>query len=604
MFIILCCGNALAQDLSNGRTGIITSYQYSLPTVMNRDPGVIPGFTSAGTGVSSQNTFGIGIQLQLPHFFSTGIGLSSSLLFCAGSGDFNSDIFIDSSEPARTQTEAFHIISHFQYVRFESALSFRLNSTLYCGSGFWAGYRIFNNILEQRTIIGPSNGTFGNGQNTDTVTSGEGISTSKFHYGIPLIFGAEFPFSDFILTTELFGQTDFEELFRGYLKESLSVGLRIALNLKPGSGLVPTSPPRVASLQPQVYFTVNEKKTKKIGISSIDTLIRRYTMLLPDIYYEQNQVEIPSAYMILTDSSEEEKFTEVKNPDSLYCNLLNIIGQRMKQFPAAIITMTSYRLPDESPETGVMRADYLRSYLNRIWSIPKDRLHILVKLTMGNRPFVFLSDNASILSPVTDEWTEHTMAAPPIGVSHFCQSEAGIASWQVTIYSDTTVVSSFSSADSAKGNGSYYEFYLKVSGASPAFLVADYTVADRSGQIKTNTDTVWIYQQEKSVKAVSGEKDLYIVPIDDITADSNEWLDILMRNAKSSIMQSSVVRIQPLREKTGEAFINDASELFRRLHISEHGIPKAELIPLPLSTLHTPKSPFTEKKILVLTIIR
>ena len=111
--------------------------------------------------------------------------------------------------------------------------------------------------------------------------------------------------------------------------------------------------------------------------------------ILPMVFFEgAGSITIPERYQIFyssgqtasyTDADDVQEVIEATNKQEKYYEILNIIGFRMKKFPASRIKLEgSYStLPGENAEVGLTRAHVVQEYLNTIWQIAPERIEVL-----------------------------------------------------------------------------------------------------------------------------------------------------------------------------------------------------------------------------------
>lgn len=111
------------------------------------------------------------------------------------------------------------------------------------------------------------------------------------------------------------------------------------------------------------------------------TIRKRYVTeafpILPMIFFEKDSDKIPEIYTSIK-SPDEFDFESVNvNPIEFHNNVLNIIAQRLKQFPKAKLQITGFA--DSSSESSscnlaINRANAIKDYLGNIWKIEDKRL--------------------------------------------------------------------------------------------------------------------------------------------------------------------------------------------------------------------------------------
>ncbi len=110
---------------------------------------------------------------------------------------------------------------------------------------------------------------------------------------------------------------------------------------------------------------------------------RQMRALLPFVFFDDNSSKIPDKYKLLT-SEQTSKFSknDLLGQSSLenYYHILNILGQRLTQYPNANITITGCNSnigkEKNNKKLSQERAESVRNYLASVWNISSDRMKI------------------------------------------------------------------------------------------------------------------------------------------------------------------------------------------------------------------------------------
>ena len=117
-----------------------------------------------------------------------------------------------------------------------------------------------------------------------------------------------------------------------------------------------------------------------------DTILpgRDLIPLLPYIFFDSGSAVIPSRYVLFTSPEQTATFSEhAIHGDALelHHNILNILGERLRHYPSASVTIGGYNTTQpeigETRETAYKRAEVVREYLRTIWGIDTSRLRLL-----------------------------------------------------------------------------------------------------------------------------------------------------------------------------------------------------------------------------------
>jgi outer membrane protein OmpA-like peptidoglycan-associated protein len=176
-------------------------------------------------------------------------------------------------------------------------------------------------------------------------------------------------------------QPDFGQKPRSVESWSVST-LRLGVAIKFGSGAVipgvePTATPAVIGRD--VQFSVRAPK------AVVKHRVRETFPLRNYVFFEEGSTEIPNRYEALTKdqaaSFKEDQLQEVQ-PKSMtgrsirqmtvYYNILNIVGDRMKRSPGAAISLIG--ASEKGPEHGKARAETIKRYLVDVFGIEGSRI--------------------------------------------------------------------------------------------------------------------------------------------------------------------------------------------------------------------------------------
>lgn len=189
--------------------------------------------------------------------------------------------------------------------------------------------------------------------------------------------------------------------------------------------------------------------------------------LLAFIFFPENSFELQSKY-VQFDASRAKAF----RPESLYgkqtldiyYNILNIIAQRMMEYPNATLTLTGCNA-DIGPETkntslSQSRAETVRNYFISVWQIPESRLKLEVRnlpekpsnpaTPIGqeeNRRVEITSSIPEVLDVFVSYDTTRETSHPVIRLKPTASAPKGINAWTIKASQQTSQLNSFN------GNG-------------------------------------------------------------------------------------------------------------------------------------------------------
>jgi hypothetical protein len=509
--------------------GILGNYEFGSPTTMNRDAGVIQTFGTQGTGTSWDNTFGASVFLQKTQFFSEKIGLSLLAGYSSSSGEFHSDYFQDLGA-----IKDFRVISKTGKFGLEGFISYALSSNFFAGVGLWGNYRMKNDITQQLEVISPLT-------HDTIIATGSSISTSKFHYGIPVILGGRFPLTNVSsINAEVYGRVDLTEALRGHAGEALSIGIRlgVSFSIDPAALAAPPSTfvSENASLFASIHFTTNGKSIKSITARIVDTTSTSYQMLPSKVIFE------PGSNLLRSQV------------------LLDIIGKRMQDMPESELHISSAYSVYETDELALNRTERIEAYLDTAWKISRTRIKKSV-VHSQKLSYCELSDNSKILSPIVNEVTEQSFSVSPISLSRFISSQAGVRSWQGTIRDENNIIAQFSSEDSVSGDNPVQTLPVK-----DKILYTKLHVTDNYGQIREASDTLIIKVANVEAHPITFRYIFLLLP--DSSENSIKWMVPLEEKISQLVSEKSVVRFQPLFPEGSKSIQLIAGRLLSALQLN------------------------------------
>lgn len=173
--------------------------------------------------------------------------------------------------------------------------------------------------------------------------------------------------------------------------------------------------------------------------------------MLGQIYFDKGASEIPARYQRFGAAAETAGFDEQKFRDTLdkYYQLLNIVGKRLTDNPAATITLVGCNdnlgAEKGKKKLSIERAGAVKSYLESTWKIAPERITIearnLPQLPSTsrskegqaeNRRVEIRSADPAILAPIRSTYLTTRIDSPALMLNSEIVSPYGIASWKIT----------------------------------------------------------------------------------------------------------------------------------------------------------------------------
>ncbi|MEP7235709.1 MAG: hypothetical protein ABI778_10475, partial [Ignavibacteriota bacterium] len=523
---------ARAQDSAHTYLGIGGSYEYGSPTVMNRGLGGVKTFESDGTGVSWDNSFSGHIVLQMPQLFSEKFGFSFSAGFTKGSGEFKSNYY--KPDLLADTVMSFRVFTSDVKIDIEPVITLSLSSKFYVSSGLWANYRISEDITEQRFVIEPANAVLENKLSHDTAAFGSALSTSKFHYGIPLKFGGRFPISDAIsINPEIYSRIDLGETLRGFAASAISAGLSVGVVYDFNHPIAreieaPKPPPVPVIFHASVGFHVNGISVHETSPRAVDTLIRRF-LALPLAFHITEENSISATFHLLS-KNEAEIFDYTSldriSPQKCFSELLNVIGKRMREYP-----------PEKILITGTGQSFKVQEYLHEVWGIAKER----VAVTVIKSDTLRIGGSKKICSPLINEWTEERYLLPEVTIDKLISSNNGVRSWDLSLTEGKKILAHYTNADSQPTE--------EAALADPNIDNSDHTLvlkliaSDSLGNVREATDTLHVIPLSELKAHSHIQMENYSILSDSLN-DPASWSSLLLERAAKTVTAENIISIR------------------------------------------------------------
>lgn len=306
---------------------------------------------------------------------------------------------------------------------------------IYFQSGMSLGSFLKKSFIQKETLVRPSGVTFTNGSRVRNEVFGEIPDVYSFQPYLQA--GISY---DVLLSKKW---TFSPELIIGYPLNSVVKGLRwnvdiirlgavLLMNPVEISEPTPLAIPRGVIDEPPVApkdFTVNldaiaitpeGKRDRDLHIQIDEVRYSEMYPLLPYIFFSEGEADLLKTRLALIRKDETKMFDESalhSNTLSIYSQVLNIIGARLRKYTDATITITGYdnALRGESQNLHLSRerTEAVKKYLTDVWEISSDRIraeahHLPVKATnnetndgqVENRRAEISSDDFRIILPV------------------------------------------------------------------------------------------------------------------------------------------------------------------------------------------------------------
>ena len=200
----------------------------------------------------------------------------------------------------------------------------------------------------------------------------------------------------------------------------------------------------------------NKKHQDRTEIILDEIKSLRMLPILNYVFFDKDSSNLPIRYSLLTKKDSYNFNTnnlfEVETID-IYHHILNIIGERMKEYSDAklkiIGTKSSIETGELSKVLPIERAKTIRNYLANTWGIALDRLDISSvdspyipssgnsqESIEENQRVEFYSDNNQLLSPLLLQDTLYSPVTKKVTFYTVVDSNINISSWVLTVFDD------------------------------------------------------------------------------------------------------------------------------------------------------------------------
>ncbi len=289
------------------------------------------------------------------------------------------------------------------YLTLDAIAQHFLTDRIYGGLGVSVGLATRNAFEQNENIISPKGATFLDGSTTRRIVSGnftdkEGnIASNTIRIGAVANVGMMIPLSpSFILNPEVSFQYSILNVISdvSWKVNALrgSIGLMYVLEAPkaPAPPPLPEPPPlpvQVVSIPPAVaMLDIQNVNSDGSAENYAELTVNKHrTMdilpLLPYVFFEAKTDTMVSRYHALTPATTS-GFTEEQLPNNqltVYHDVLNIIGSRMKKHPEATLNLTGCIEPlDDGNENSLAakRSEAIRTYLHDTWGISNERITV------------------------------------------------------------------------------------------------------------------------------------------------------------------------------------------------------------------------------------
>ncbi|MBU3742604.1 MAG: hypothetical protein FGM24_10025 [Candidatus Kapabacteria bacterium] len=590
---------ALTQDLPPTRIGAIANFGYGIHTASFQQLGSIdnccPEFTSAS---------GSGIFLGLQYIKSLSADLA---LHVRGHYGMYGASFLQTESQQVALSDGnlgSALIEHslnadFAQISIEPLVGYRLAPGLQALGGITAGFKMSSTFDQKERLVEPTSATFTTGLRERNAYQGDIPDATAIALGITVGASYDLPLNasrTMFLSPEVLFTFSPLGVAKGvsWSAHQLRAGL--------GFSFVPPEveeeltdaellafarsiePPKRGDLTVPFTSDIAAAGLRDDGTSADIESVRieefssyRVRPILPYVFFGQGSYDIPSRYPALSGGAVNgfsmNNFYNL-NAIQTYLHVLNIVGKRLKDDPAATVTLTGCADPSDganAAEISRARALVVRDYLEQTWGINSSRMIIESRILPDqasnsedadgreeNRRVEISSTTSTILAPVTSADTMRVFTPSGIRFAPKIDPVVPIASWTIFVTHQDRIIKTLAGTDAVPTAADWrmeeQARYIPRDARSVDYLLV---ARDSVGQvIPSETKTLNINQVTLSDKARTGGTDksidrysmiLFGFDRADLSATNQE----LAASIKSRITPSATTRVIGYTDRSG-----------------------------------------------------
>ncbi len=216
---------------------------------------------------------------------------------------------------------------------------------------------------------------------------------------------------------------------------------------------VPDVKPLLVASVAAIFVLADDSVTTRAKVTLEEFVMNRHIPLLNYLFFDEKSAQLPARYQQL-DRAAVAGFDlgrlYSESTLDIYHHVLNIVGQRMRLYPDAVITITGCTdgtaAEAEAPLLADRRAGAIRDYLRDIWEIDPARIVTKQRSRPAqasnmdrpegiaeNRRVEIACNIAPIFDPLTLSDTLRIVDPPTIRFRTSVASDAGIRSWRLEV---------------------------------------------------------------------------------------------------------------------------------------------------------------------------
>lgn len=587
-----CAAGQTGRDWTAG-----VEYSFGVPLHLERRDGRVSWCDCDPKGYSSNHEASLTGDVRWPWLFAEGAGLTLRGALGFSSGLFTSDQYTTSpffdprSSRVVTALARFEARSDAPFARLEALASIALTEYVTLDAGPWISQRFDGRTSLTEFLLAPSNAAFPeSGTTTRVLRSDDALAGARTHGGIALAFRFASPLSGTTsIAWNIHSRADAAALGLGLGIRAFSIGAGLSISLhgesedtepeplEPAPVVVDTAAPLARAARPLEatirLFSVggNGERISRAMVRTAQQYYRQSAPLIPFVFFDKNSAQIPGRYAQISRANRFSFSTRRLirlHAAEQYYQILNVIGLRLTENPAASLTIVGSASPDEPAAMAEARAEAVQYYLRTIWDLPASRVKIETRV---NRParytnpaqlrcVEFRSASRAAFAPLTTDWMVENFVTTPINLDPTIRNAEALRDWSITIMHKDKEIARYSSDDAAAQRD--LDVGLLFGGGANSDLpplYARFDVTDTTGTIITATDALGFAfagdstgGREVDVRSTS----TYVIRSADLGASSEgRSTRELLRDIAARLNNGDRIVVRPVLDVGGAAFV-------------------------------------------------
>ncbi len=443
----------------------------------------LPNTQSCCGGFSTEigPTFGGGLVVDIPIDYDYIIDLRAGFSQVTGNfySEINTDVLVDGG--LQQGVFSYNLNSTVSKIDFDALLSYRIAENVFLNGGPSFGLLLSSDYKQWEQIEQPSDrGVFPGEGRVRNQYEGEIQNLSSLIFGLTVGIDYQLPLNkknSLFIVPGLYYSHKFNNMVSdlawniGEIKAGVALKYRTppappppppppANPIMPDSLPLPINPPALNVFVDAVAVDSNGRINKEPQVQIEDFVSINMRPLLNYVFFDDSSSTIPKRYNQLAKNeatSFETDNLKGKNAIETYYDVMNIVGQRMKENLSANITLVGCNSDVNSEKDNKAlsndRAMSVKNYLTGVWGIEPNRIEVQARNLPTeasksdtlpgqeeNRRVEILSSDESIIKPVLTTDTLRVLSDTDIKFLADVDSEVGINEWVFEAKQDDNIL--------------------------------------------------------------------------------------------------------------------------------------------------------------------